>query len=346
MCGGGSTKVKNETKLPWYQEQTGGLLFRRGSEEIDRPYVSYPGNRVAGFAPEQESAFANIIANQGSWEPLFGQATAATQAGAQRWTEPGVAESYMSPYWKNATDVAARELERDFGIQGRLRRGRAAEMGSWGGSQAGVAEAAAERDYRQQLADLYATGADRAFGQGLQAFGADRAAQQQTGGALAQLASQRQQLGFDDARALAGVGAERRGLEQSMLDDLTSRWNEQRDWNKNNLAWLASLMGSTPAPTSSTQSQSGGSNLPGQIFGGLQSLGSLGLLGYLAASDRQLKTDIERIGTGVRGLPLYSFRYKSGGDRHIGYMADEVKKVAPWAVVRVGDYDFVCYGLL
>jgi hypothetical protein len=66
--------------------------------------------------------------------------------------------------------------------------------------------------------------------------------------------------------------------------------------------------------------------------------GTLGKIGNSISglfSDRRLKRDIERIGTFPNGLPVYSYRYmweKAG--RHIGFMADEVRNIAPHAVMR------------
>jgi hypothetical protein len=53
-------------------------------------------------------------------------------------------------------------------------------------------------------------------------------------------------------------------------------------------------------------------------------------------SDVRLKTDIEQVGTTVYGLPLYHFRYKTGGERFAGVMAQNVLEVMPDAV-RMGE---------
>lgn len=63
-------------------------------------------------------------------------------------------------------------------------------------------------------------------------------------------------------------------------------------------------------------------------------------------SDRRLKKDIVFLAARPDGLNLYAFRYKwekSEQPQHLGVMADEVRKVYPDAVVRVGDYDMVNY---
>lgn len=71
-----------------------------------------------------------------------------------------------------------------------------------------------------------------------------------------------------------------------------------------------------------------------QLLGGLFGLG--GSLGSAAimASDRRLKTNIERIGKTKQGIPVYRYKYKSGGGYQFGVMADELKKFVPEAVIR------------
>src|SRR5699024_2644737 len=73
----------------------------------------------------------------------------------------------------------------------------------------------------------------------------------------------------------------------------------------------------------------------GSMFGGPMGglLGSVGgsLLGGLF-SDRRLKRNIKAIGKADNGLTIYSYQYVTGGPTLLGYMADEVQKVAPDAV--------------
>lgn len=70
------------------------------------------------------------------------------------------------------------------------------------------------------------------------------------------------------------------------------------------------------------------------MMGGLFGLGGAALR-FLPFSDRRLKKNISRIGTADNGLPIYRYQYKSGGPFVIGFMADEVEKVAPEAVVTM-----------
>ncbi|HEV8164953.1 MAG TPA: tail fiber domain-containing protein, partial [Actinomycetota bacterium] len=79
---------------------------------------------------------------------------------------------------------------------------------------------------------------------------------------------------------------------------------------------------------------------------GLFGLGGAGITALFGASDRRLKEDIEPTGGELAGAPLYWFRYRGQPDLHVGVMADEVRPLHPDAVVEIGGYDAVNYGLL
>ena len=77
----------------------------------------------------------------------------------------------------------------------------------------------------------------------------------------------------------------------------------------------------------------------------MQGAGALASMYFLGASDRRLKSDIERIGTHPLGIGIYS--YEIFGERDIGVMADEVLTVRPEAVVQhPSGYLMVNYGML
>jgi hypothetical protein len=73
-----------------------------------------------------------------------------------------------------------------------------------------------------------------------------------------------------------------------------------------------------------------------------------GLFGLAGAavpflSDERAKKDITRVGTLDNGLPVYLYRYKSGGGVHIGLMAQDVEKVRPEAVTEIEGMKAVYY---
>ena len=78
------------------------------------------------------------------------------------------------------------------------------------------------------------------------------------------------------------------------------------------------------------------------MMGGLFGLAGQGAQ-LAMMSDERLKTDIARVGTLDNGLPVYSYRYKSGGPVQIGLMAQDVEAVNPSAVTDVGGFKAVYY---
>ena len=83
-------------------------------------------------------------------------------------------------------------------------------------------------------------------------------------------------------------------------------------------------------------------SLMNSLFGLGGSLGG----GYLAASDIRLKKNILRISTHRRGFGIYEFEYLWSPIKHIGVMAQEVRKVLPRAVLDFGGLLAVDYGAL
>ena len=90
------------------------------------------------------------------------------------------------------------------------------------------------------------------------------------------------------------------------------------------------------------QGQQGGLDVGGLLAGGAQLYTAFG-------SDRRLKENIEWVGRDdVTGLPLYEFNYIEDPDtRWRGFMADEVKRLVPEAVIEdENGYMYVNYGML
>lgn len=77
----------------------------------------------------------------------------------------------------------------------------------------------------------------------------------------------------------------------------------------------------------------------GSVFGTIGKLGG----GLLALSDRRAKTAVRKLAELANGFALYAFRYIGDATERVGYMADEVRKVSPWAVVEIGELDHVDY---
>jgi len=187
-------------------------------------------------------------------------------------------------------------------------------------------------------------------------FGQGMAAQQQD--YAQRLGSQGQ--GFAQTLAALGFGnnAQNQGFAQNLAaGGFTNAAQGQMNQQGNQyLNFLAGLAGATPqnaavagsnivqgfnAGTAAQGSQNQsmlGSN--GSLFGTIGNIGS-----WLMASDERLKTDVEHIGKTHAGLPIYSYKYKWGGPRQMGVMAQELEKVDPSAVyTHSSGFKLVDYG--
>lgn len=128
------------------------------------------------------------------------------------------------------------------------------------------------------------------------------------------------------ARGLLGSGGMYKALMNRSQNTANTFQNDYFDrllglGNMGNQA--ASIVGSAGQVS---QSQGKSKEKPG-IGGFLGSLAS-----GVAASDRRLKVNIEKLGELYDGLGLYAWNYIWGGARRIGVMADEVAKFRPWAL--------------
>jgi hypothetical protein len=78
------------------------------------------------------------------------------------------------------------------------------------------------------------------------------------------------------------------------------------------------------------------------MLGGLFGLAGAGVTAF---SDRRIKRDISRVGTLDNGLPVYAYRYTSGGPMQIGVMAQDVEQFRPEAVTEIAGIKAVDYGM-
>jgi hypothetical protein len=157
---------------------------------------------------------------------------------------------------------------------------------------------------RMNMANSYFAGAGnliaadpytRAVGPGLQYSGGTQG-------------NQMQQIGntFSSANQLAGNVA---SFNQNLLD---SKYNS---YMNNRAAMQAAGMQSGAMRQAAT-------------------MGMIGQIGSSIFSDKRMKTDIKPVGKAgkVLGLTAYEFRYKGDKEKHVGFMAQDVKKVLPEAV--------------
>jgi hypothetical protein len=78
------------------------------------------------------------------------------------------------------------------------------------------------------------------------------------------------------------------------------------------------------------------------LLGGLTDVGTA-VLGMPFWSDARLKTDIRKLGEMTNGIGIYTYAFKDTGRRQIGFIAQDVERIAPHAVIEVGGFKMVDY---
>jgi hypothetical protein len=159
------------------------------------------------------------------------------------------------------------------------------------------------------------------------------------GTSLANIADQARSGIYGDTAQLTSIGQQAQTQEQRALDELYSRFTEERDYPKENLNLLLSALGMTPYQKGTVGSAvTEKSATPDYATSGLGALNFLKGLGVF--SEDAAKTDKELIGYDpVIELPLYAYRYKKDPKSYpkvIGPMASDIEKKYPEVVRRVG----------
>ena len=271
--GGGSPppaqQTVTQTNLPEYARPYFENIMQRAQAESYRGYQPYEAERIAGFSPAQTAAQQETLGMRTPEQIAAG--TGLTGAGGlgalgagQQFmamaTDPTQTQAFMSPYQQAVTDVAKREAIREAQIAQQQTNLGAARQGTYGGARQAIGQAERERGLLDRLANIQATGSQKAFEAARQAqqFGSDiglRGAGQavQAGQALGQLGQTQQQADLQRLTAQEAVGGQQRALEQQQLDQAYADFLRQRDYPMEQLGYFSNLMRGIPVQLGSTQ---------------------------------------------------------------------------------------------
>ena len=315
--GGGqqqSTQTSYQTNIPAYLEDPAKRMVSRGETLSEQGYQPYTGQRVAGFTPAQEKAFTEI-GGMTTPEQYAGAGTAIDAAqrfgttgalGAMGYA-PGTfgteqAARYMSPYQQAVTDIAKREAVTDAQRLNTELGAKAAKAGAFGGSRFGIEQALLGSKLATNLSDIQTKGLQDAYLNAQQQYERDRAAGLsgakfnlegaqfgadvglKSSSQLQNLGTAEQEANLKRISAQQAAGAQQQALEQQKLDAAYQQYQEQRDWEKNQLGFLSGLIRGTPFSTSQLQTQSApGATTASQLAS--VGLGAYGLSTLLGKKD-------------------------------------------------------------
>lgn len=310
-----SSQTVNQSNLPEYARPYFENLLRRTEAESNQDYTSYQGPRVAGFTGDQRASFDATRAAATGGAPdidtardVAGASTAAalgTTGFQSRDINVGAfgnqaANQYMSPYMDQVVDRQKSGAMRDF-REGQAGRDDAAiRSGAFGGYRQAIAQGVAERGLDDRLANIEAEGRQSSFNNAQQQFERDRSAfftagatnesnraraagVQQQGAALGlqgagifgNIASADQGLAFQRAQALQGIGQQQQALDQQGLDIAYTDFNNQRDFDRQQLNFYSGILRGVPVQANSEVSRYENPNPMNQALGlGVAGLGA------------------------------------------------------------------------
>jgi hypothetical protein len=248
----------SQTTIPEYAKPYAEKMLGKAEAITESPYQTYGGQRMATATPEQQAVRQNVAAMQqpGQFAAGTGLAAAgglgALGAGQQYMnmaTDPGAQQAFMSPYMQNVVDLQKQEAIRD-AQKGQLAQNLgAARQGTYGGARQLLAGTERERNLQQHLANIQATGAQKAYEQAMQGmqFGTSAGIQgaqaaSQAGATLGQLGIGQQQTGIDLAKAQEAFGAMGQAEQQKALDLQYQDFLQQQQYPYKQLGFMSDIL--------------------------------------------------------------------------------------------------------
>jgi hypothetical protein len=194
------------------------------------------------------------------------------------------ASAYMSPYASNVTDIAVREAERQRDLARSGRMTGAIGRGTFGGARQTLADVEAERGAAQGISDIRFRGAQSGYENAQKMFEADQARRMQaaqlgqqaqqfqaglgkdiglagmmagidTSGKLGALGTAEQTANLERLKAQAATEGEKQALQQQINDMKYQQFQEQKDFQRNQLEYLSNILRGNAGALGSTQVQ-------------------------------------------------------------------------------------------
>jgi len=276
---GNVTGVKG---MPTYTgDRIAGFTPEQLRVQSDVAGMTRPGGFGAATTGLTEGQRLGFGAGATGLSQAFGYTPTTTYGGT---FTPGAASFYMDPYQQNVTDIALREARRQGALQQQAGMTGAIGRGTFGGARQGLMQAEQQRNLAQNLGDIQAKGSQAAYTNAQQQFQADQArrlqaeqlnqqAQQYQAGlgkdiGLAGLttgieasakqaatAAAQQSADLERLKAQASTGAEKQALQQKIDDLKYQTFQEQNNYQKQQLEYLSNILRGNAAALGSTQVQ-------------------------------------------------------------------------------------------
>ena len=259
------SQTVTQTNLPEYARPYFERLLNRTEAESLTDYVPYEDQRLA-------DTNVDITGAQQKIRDIFGEGIAGLPEAQDRVRQSldfdagkfdsATAQEYMSPYMQNVVDIQKEKAILD---AQRMQAGRDADAvraGAFGSSRRAVTDALADEGLSRQLAEIQAQGQQQAFENAQSQFERDRAAAmgaEKIGlGSAESLAALGQRARAGDVEAaslLETVGKDLMARDQAGLDLAYQDFVRQRDYPREQLQFLSSILRGVPVSPSTEVSQ-------------------------------------------------------------------------------------------
>jgi len=228
----GSPASTTESLAGWAAPYVTGMLGK-GEALANMGYQAYTGPLTAGQSELQTQAFQGLGALNVPTSNM-----GAIGAGGS-FTSGTTAQDYMSPYINAALEPQMAEAQRQAEIQRVQNASRLGKAGAYGGSRQAIMESEGQRNLLRNLADIYGTGMQQAYTQGMGQFNEEARRQME-----AQDLTNRYGLQALTAQQLGG-GIQRDIEQQGVAADY-AQFKEERDFPYKQVQYQQSLLQGLP----------------------------------------------------------------------------------------------------
>ena len=233
----GQPASTTESLSGWAAPYVTGMLAK-GEALANQPYQAYGGPLTAGQSELQTQAFQGLAgltvptAQMGGFTPTS-------------FTSGTTAQDFMSPYIGAALEPQIAEAQRQAEIQRVQNASRLGKAGAFGGSRQAIMESEGQRNLLRNLADIYGTGMQQAYTQGMGQFNVEQDRAQQ-----AQELTNRYGLSALGAQQLGG--GLQRDIEQQGIAADYAQFQEERDFPYKQVQYQQSLLQGLPISAAET----------------------------------------------------------------------------------------------
>lgn len=244
------TLADSDVQLPaWLQQATRGLAGQANTVagQAYQPYQAPTGvetygqdtGQLAGFSPLQTQSFQNIQANQGNYQPYINNASQ---------TAPQAVGSYMSPYTDSVVNRIAQLGQRNLS-ENLLPQVNSTFTGAgqFGSDRNADFTNRALRDTQDSVLGQQSSALQSGFQNAMTNSMADMTRQASLGQTV-------QQLGFQDASMLGTAGGQQQAQTQQNMNLANQDWQNQNNYQKQNIDWLSGVIRGLPSQQSTYQS--------------------------------------------------------------------------------------------